>query len=95
MTEVPDDLPGADLVAAGIRDLGQERETVEATLVATARPRLLAAGIAVPAGGPPRPWHRLYDLLADEDPGGAHGRYTALLRRMASFASAADHARAR
>lgn len=39
--------------------------------------------------------HRLYDLLASTDPNDAHGRYDALLRRIVSFARAAEHAAAR
>jgi hypothetical protein len=89
------ELPGQDLVDAGIRDLAAGEETVESLLVSMARPRLERIGIDVPSGGPERPSHRLYEVLAARDPGTAHSRYNALSRRMVSFARAAEHARAR
>ena len=87
------DLPGHDLVAAGVEDLARGRETEAALLVAMARPRLEALGVHVPAGGGPRPSHRLYALLSEGD-SGAHSRYNALVGRIASFARAAEHASA-
>jgi hypothetical protein len=82
------DLPGADLVEAGLRDLARGRETVEALLVAIGAPRLRQLGLAVPESAP-EPEHRLYDLLAREDAASAHARYNALLRRLVSFERAA------
>lgn len=90
-----DGAPGADLVASGIDDLEAGRETVAALLVCMARTRLLSVGIDVPAVPLERPSHRLYDLLAEEDARTAHGRFNALVRRLASFARTAEHARAR
>jgi hypothetical protein len=87
--------PGADVVASGLEDLAAGRETVAALLVSMASTRLRALGIDVPADGTPQPSHRLYDLLAADDPRTAHSRYNALTRRLASFAQAAEHARAR
>jgi hypothetical protein len=89
-----DALPGGDLVAAGLRDLEAGVETVEALLVAMAAPRLRATGIEVPADGA-RPSHRLYRLLATENPATAHSRYNALVARIVSFARAVERARAR
>jgi hypothetical protein len=64
--------------------------------VSIARQRLVDVGFAVPHSATERPAHRLYDLLAangrNDD---AHGRYNALLRRIVSFARAAEHAAAR
>jgi len=88
-------LPGRELVDAGIRDLEAGRETRESLLVSMARPRLEASGIDVPASDLALPSHRLYALLAADDPRTAHSRYNALVRRMVSFARAAEHARAR
>jgi hypothetical protein len=34
--------------------------------------------------------HRLYDLLAVDDPDGAHSRYNSLIRRLVSFERAAE-----
>ncbi|HEX2085338.1 MAG TPA: hypothetical protein VHF89_06625 [Solirubrobacteraceae bacterium] len=90
-----DGAPGADLVAAGLDDLARGRETAEALLVCMARTRLRSVGVEVPAVAVDHPSHRLYDLLAEDDPLTAHGRFNALVRRLASFARAAEHARAR
>ncbi len=82
-------LPGGDLVARGLEDLAGSRETVEALLVSIAAPRLRARGL--PVGEPlSDPEHRLYALLAREDPDSAHSRYNALLRRLAGFESALE-----
>jgi hypothetical protein len=85
--------PGADFVASGVEDLAAGRETVAGLLVSMAATRLRAAGIDVPAAAIERPSHRLYDLLAKDDPRTAHSRFNALTRRLASFARAAEHAR--
>lgn len=90
MVEVPTSLPGHDLVADGIADLEAGHETVAALLVRMASPRLRALGIDVPVSAGVEPSHRLYELLDQEGPG-AHSRYNALVRRMVSFARAAEH----
>jgi hypothetical protein len=77
-------LPGADLVDAGVADLADGIESVNALLVAIGAPRLRHLGIGVP-GTPPRPEHRLYELLARDDPDSAHARYNALVRRLVSY----------
>lgn len=87
-------VPGADLVNEGIADLTAGRETEPALLVALAAPRLRAIGIDVPPGASIHPEHRLYEVIS-EDHAGAHSRYNALLRRMVSFARAAEHAATR
>ena len=88
-------VPGADLVVAGLDDLDAGRETVASLLVSMATTRLRAVGIDVPPVAVERPSHRLYDLLAREDGATAHSRFNALVGRLASFARAAEHARAR
>lgn len=91
-----DDFPGADLVVDGLSDLQDGRQTSSAALVEMAAPRLRDIGFDIPTTSSEEPaGHRLYALLADEDPNGAYSRYNALVRRMASFASAAEHARQR
>ena len=82
-------LPGGDLVAKGLRDLEDGRETVEALLVSIAAPRLRAAGVTVPHVLSEAE-HRLYESLAQTDPDSAHSRYNALLRRLTSFESALE-----
>lgn len=89
------ELPGADLFDAGIEDLRAGVESPAALLVSIARQRLVDAGFAVPYAAAERPAHRLYDLLAADGPNDAHSRYNALLRRIVSFARAAEHAAAR
>ena len=89
---VPTDLPGHELVSAGLADLAAGRESEAALIVAMAAPRLRALGYIVPPHPPSwceRPSHRLYELLA-EGGGDPHSRYNALIRRMVRFAHAAE-----
>jgi len=82
------DLPGADLIAAGIRDLAAGRESVESLLVSMSAPRLRALGLSVA-----EPFSdaevRLYRLLSDKHGLAAHARYNALVRRIVSYQRAA------
>jgi hypothetical protein len=87
-----DDLPGADLVAAGLADLRRGDESVAALLVSIGGPRLRRLGYPVPDVFDD-PEHRLYALLAREDAASAHGRYNALIRRLVSFERAAESVR--
>jgi len=79
-----DALPGADLIAQGLRDLAAGTESVEALLVSIGAPRLSSLGVQLPA-----PFtnaeHRLYALLSRQDPDSAHGRFNALCRRLVSY----------
>lgn len=86
------DLPGADFVREGLDDLRSGRETPCALLVAIGAPRLRRLGIEVPLVE--RPEHRLYDLLARDEPNAAHSRYNALIRRLVSFERALECASA-
>jgi hypothetical protein len=86
-------LPGADLVADGLDDLAAGRESVPSLLVEIGAPRLRALGVDVPAASGPLPEHRLYALLARDEPGSAHARYNALVRRLVSFERALACAR--
>jgi hypothetical protein len=81
-------LPGGDLVEEGLRDLRAGVESAPALLVAAFAERLRRDGVAVPDHAIAEPEHRLYLLLAREDPDSAHGRYNALIRRMVGFARA-------
>lgn len=83
-------LPGGDLVARGLRDLAEGRETEEALLVSIGAHRLREAGLPVPERTLTDPERRLYELLAREDSDSAHSRYNALLRRLVSFEDAAE-----
>ena len=86
------ELPGADLVEAGVRDLERGIESPEALLVSIGAPRLESLGVAVPAPIAD-PELRLYELLARDDPDSAHSRYNALVRRLVSYERAAECAR--
>jgi hypothetical protein len=82
-------LPGGDLVAKGLEDLSGSTVTIEALLVSIAAPRLRSAGLNL-AAALTDPEHRLYAMLAAEDPAAAHSRYNALLRRLTAFESALE-----
>jgi hypothetical protein len=85
-----DALPGADLIEAGLSDIREGRETIAALLVAIGAPRLRALGVNLPDDLPANPEHRLYHLLAKDDPDLAHSRYNALTRRLISYARAVE-----
>jgi len=91
VTDVASDLPGQELVSAGLEDLAAGRETLPALLVTMAAPRLRSLGLEVPDAGFEQPSHRLYEMLSRTDEG-AHSRYNALIGRIVSFARAAEHA---
>jgi hypothetical protein len=92
MREISDALPGADLIREGLRDLEAGVESVNALLVLVGAPRLRELGVEVvdPFASNDFAEHRLYDLLAIDDPDGAHSRYNALIRRLVSFERAAE-----
>ena len=91
-------LPGADIVAAGLDALadlasGERREfTVEALLVAVGARRLRAAGLQVPdaPGWPETPELALYAAICTTHPQDAHSRYNAFIRRLVSFERALE-----
>ncbi len=89
------DLPGGDLLAAGLADLRRGVESIPALLAQIGAPRLRQLAIDVPARPPsdPLPEHRLYELLAQEHGDNAHSRYNALIRKLVSFTRAAACAR--
>ena len=86
-----DELPGGDLIRNRLADLEHGHDTPAAALVSMAAPRLRAAGLPAPKGDA-EAGHRLYALLASEDPATAHSRYNALVGRVVSFARALEHA---
>jgi hypothetical protein len=86
------DLPGGELVEAGLADLQRGDESVAALVVSIGGPRLRRLGYDVPDVYDD-PERRLYALLAREDTTSAHGRYNALIRRLVSFERAAESVR--
>lgn len=89
-------LPGAEIVLPGLADLKADRQSVNASAVQSAAPRLRRAGLEVPsAEGEAPAAHELYRRLSDELGDAAHSRYNAILARVASFAGAAELAQRR
>ena len=97
LDEIPRDLAGADLVAAGIAALRRGAMTAEALLVLIGAQRLRAAGLDVPT--PPRldrtPELALYDALCAAGEADPHGRYNSLVRRLVSFERALERRNSR
>ena len=77
---------------AGLADLASGVESAPALLVAGFSQRLRALGLAVPETDLQDPLLRLYRLVESARPD-AHEHYNALLRRIVSFAQAAECAR--
>ncbi len=90
-----DSLPGGDLVRQGLDDLRRGVESTPSLLVRSFAPRLRRLDLDVPEHDPrdPLPEHRLYARLQESRGDGAHSRYNALIRRLVSFARAAECAR--
>lgn len=88
------DLPGAEIVLPGIEDLRAGRETVNSLAVSAAAGRLGVRELVREDDADDPAAHRLYLRLSDELGDAAHSRYNAILARVASFARAAEHARA-
>jgi hypothetical protein len=87
-------LPGAEIVLPGLADLNAGRQSVNASAVQSAAPRLRRGGLDVPAAGGDIPAaHVLYRQLSEELGEGAYSRYNAILSRIVSFAGAAERAR--
>lgn len=82
-------MPGGDLVEKGLADLAAGAWTGEALLVSIGAPRLRRLGL-LHVAPLPDPEHRLYELLAAQDPDSAHSRYNALIRKLVSFERAAE-----
>lgn len=84
-------LPGGELIIQGLADLGEGKETVESLLVLVGAPRLRDLGLEVPRDDASElPEHRLYRLLAHDEPDAAHSRYNAYIRRLVSFERTAE-----
>ncbi len=86
------ELPGQDLVDAGLRDLRAGLESIPGLLVASFSQRLRELGYSVPELRVPDPEIRLYRLIEREQ-GNPHVHYNGLIARMVSFTQAAECAR--
>jgi hypothetical protein len=87
--EIRRDLPGAELVEAGLADLRAGHDSAPALLVASFSRRLRRLGFVVPESPIADPAIRLYRLIEQTRPN-AHHRYNALRRRLVSFAEARE-----
>ena len=87
--EIRSDLPGAELVEAGLADLRAGRDSAPALLVASFSRRLRRLGLDVPDSRIADPEVRLYRLLEQTEPN-PHHHYNALRRRLVSFAEARE-----
>ena len=87
-------LPGAEIVLPGIEDLKAGRETINALAVRAAAAKLGVGDLVGDIDAEEPAAHQLYLRLDKELGDSAHSRYNAILARVASFARAADHARA-
>lgn len=85
------DLPGADLIEAGLRDYSEDKISLDSCLIAIARTRLNQSGVPVPLQSNVfhDPEAQLYELLVQEG-GDAYSRYNALIRRLIRFEHAAE-----
>ncbi len=86
------ELPGGELIAAGLADLTAGFVTIESLLVSIAAPGLRDVGLAVDDPIVDAEL-QLYALLSARDGAAAHSHYNALLRRVTSFRRAAQCAR--
>lgn len=85
-------LPGADLIVAGLADLGTGRLTHASLLVTMAGSRLHQLGLPVPRREllPSDSELSLYHLLCQEGDSDPYSRYGALLRELTSFVHALE-----
>jgi hypothetical protein len=84
----PSRLPGADLIEEGVADLLAGVVSIGALLVSQAPDALRAVGISV-EGPIDDPEMMLYRTLEREFGNGAHSKYNAYRRQLASFLRAA------
>lgn len=88
-----DDLPGADMIRAGLADLTAGRESIASLLVQIGAPRLNWLGIQLPADSVPDADRRLYRLLASQHGQAAHSQFNSWIRQLVSFERALEHRR--
>jgi hypothetical protein len=85
-------LPGAELVQRGVRDLAAGTLSAEALLISRFAGRLSDVGVRLPAAPIPDAERRLYQLLAERNGLGAHSAYNSLTRRLVSYLNARERA---
>ena len=83
ITTLFENLPGADLMIAGLDDVAAGRETVAGELVKIGSPRLRESGVNVDVSLDAD--RQLYRLLSASHGLAAHSQYNALVRQLVSF----------
>ncbi len=87
ITTLFENLPGADLMIAGLDDVAAGRETVAGELVKIGSPRLRESGVNVDVSPEAAldADRQLYRLLSASHGLAAHSQYNALVRQLVSF----------
>lgn len=84
-------LPGAELVEQGLKDLDNEKLTVESLLLLEAAPALKRLGFDIKAIKIDCPYkHKLYALLEEREADNAYSLYNSFMRRISSFIHALE-----
>ena len=92
MPQTSPNLPGADLVEQGLKDLKEGRTTELSLLLQVAGPSLRRLGLEIPVRPSSRPYHHLlYERLEDRLGDDAYSYYNSLLRRIVSYTRALEH----
>jgi hypothetical protein len=87
------DLPGAELIRSGMRDIVEKRETIASELVKIGSPRLRECGLTINISKEDAlvADRRLYSLLGDLHGLDAHARFNSLIRELVSFERSLEH----
>lgn len=87
------DLPGAELIRSGMRDIVEKRETIASELVKIGSPRLRECGLTINVSKEDAlvADRRLYSLLGDLHGLNAHARFNSLIRELVSFERSLEH----
>lgn len=87
------DLPGAELIRSGMRDIVEKRETIASELVKIGSPRLRECGLTINVSKEDAlvADRRLYSLLGDLHGLDAHARFNSLIRELVSFERSLEH----
>jgi hypothetical protein len=83
-------LPGYELIAQGLEDLRNSKDTFYSALLYSAETRLSRIGIILDGNRPDDPSMCVYKLLENEFGNGAHSKFNALNRRLLSFCKARE-----
>lgn len=87
------DLPGAELIRSGMRNIVENRETIASELVKIGSPRLRECGLTINVSKEDAlvADRRLYSLLGDLHGLDAHARFNSLIRELVSFERSLEH----